>query len=340
MMDKEKRTVVTLIPGDGIGPEIIQGVKKIVGKVTDSILWDEVNAGEDMFNKCGELIPKVVYESIEKNRIALKGPITTPIGHGFKSINVSLRQRYDLFTNLRPVMSSGNNTKYEGIDLVIFRENTEGLYIGIEYDVDDNISQAIKVISTVKSERIIREAFEYALKNNRKKVTLVHKANIMKKTDGKFLRIGQEISKEYGGIEFESVIVDNMCMQLVLDPGQFDVIVTTNLYGDILSDLCAGLVGGLGLVPGANIGKDIAIFEAVHGSAPDIAGKNMANPIGILLSTAMMFDYLDMKNEGDQIRAGIIQAIENKKLTRDLGGQLSTTEFVDEVIENIMMIGG
>lgn len=288
------------------------------------------------FEKTGSLVPENVYNSIEKNKVALKGPITTPVGKGFKSINVSLRQKYDLYTNLRPIKSIVDETgKFSNIDLVIFRENTEGLYVGLEHMIRPDIAEAIKIISKDGSYRIIKESFEYAVKFKRKKVTLVHKANIMKLTDGLFLNTGRELSKEYPTIEFEDVIVDNMCMQLVMNPNQFDVIVAPNLYGDILSDLCAGLVGGLGLVPGANIGDDIAIFEAVHGSAPDIAGKNIANPTAVLLSACMMLDYLGYNNESTKIQEAIRLAIEEGSCTKDIGGNLSTTEFTEKIISLI-----
>ena len=267
---------ITLIPGDGIGYEISESLVKIFDAAKVPVEFETENAGSDVYEKTGELIPESLYESVERNKIAIKGPITTPIGKGFRSINVYLRKKYDLYTNFRPSRNlPGIKTRYENIDLAIFRENTEGIYIGEEkYENDEKTSAiAIKRITRKGSERIIRSAFEYAKNNGLSKVTAVHKANILKFTDGMFLEIAREVSKNYEGIELEELIVDNMCMQLVTNPEKFRVIVTMNLYGDILSDLVAGLVGGLGVAPGANIGDDIAIFEAVHGSAPDIAGK-------------------------------------------------------------------
>ena len=271
---------VTLIPGDGIGPEISKSVTDIFEAAGVEVEFEIENAGEKVYNETGELIPESLYKSIEKNKVALKGPITTPIGKGFRSINVYLRKKYDLYSNIRPIKTlPGIKTRYENIDLVIFRENTEGLYIGEEkFENEEQTSAiAIKRITKKGSFRIIKAAFEYAKANNLNKVTVVHKANILKITDGLFLDTAREIAKDYPGITVEEVIIDNMCMQLVMNPEKYQVIVTMNLYGDILSDLCAGLVGGLGLAPGANIGEDIAVFEAVHGSAPDIAGQNKAS---------------------------------------------------------------
>lgn len=327
-------TNVTLIPGDGIGPEVADAVMKIIDASGANIKWDVVNAGADVYEKTGTLVPDEVYQSIETNKIALKGPITTPIGSGFRSINVMLRKKYDLYSNIRPVQTlPGLNTPFSNIDLVIFRENTEGLYIGIENEEDDGTMVAKKVITPNGSERIIRKAFEYAKSMNRKSVAVVHKANILKLADGLFLETGRSVAKDYPEIELKEVIVDNMCMQLVMNPSQYDVIVTMNLYGDILSDLCAGLVGGLGLVPGANIGTDLAIFEAVHGSAPDIAGQNKANPIALLRSGCMMLDYLNMNNEADSIRTAIEAVLsQGTSLTADMGGQASTQELTTAII--------
>ena len=276
---------ITLIRGDGIGPEVTDSAIKVLETLTDDLNFNVMNAGIGMLEKYGTLVPEAVFDSIEATRLVLKGPIMTPIGEGFRSINVMLRKKYDLFSNIRPILSiPGVKSRYEAVDLIIFRENTEDLYVGVETVVDVDTRHAIKVITRSGSTRIIRAAFDYARQNGRKKVTLVHKANILKETDGFFLSIGQEISKNYPDIVFDALIVDNMCMQLVMNPNQFDVIVTMNLYGDILSDLCAGLVGGLGVVPSANIGHGFAMFEPVHGSAPDIAGKNIANPTAMLLS--------------------------------------------------------
>lgn len=328
-------TNVTLIPGDGIGPEVADAVMKIIDASGANIKWDVVNAGADVYEQTGELVPDAVYQSIEANRIALKGPITTPVGSGFRSINVMLRKKYDLYSNIRPVQTlPGLNTPFKNIDLVIFRENTEGLYIGIEAEKEDGSMEAKKIITPKGSERIIRKAFEYAKTMNRKSVAVVHKANILKLADGLFLETGRKIAKEYPDIEMKEVIVDNMCMQLVMNPLQYDVIVTMNLYGDILSDLCAGLVGGLGLVPGANIGKDLAIFEAVHGSAPDIAGQGKANPIALLRSGCMMLDHMGKDKEANSIRNAIESVLsDGQVLTPDMGGTSSTTDLTNAIID-------
>jgi len=329
---------ITLIPGDGIGPEVTHSAKRVIEATGLKISWDIVNAGADVYKDRGVLVPDEVFESLEKNRIALKGPITTPVGCGFRSINVLLRKKYDLFSNIRPVKKiPGIETPFKDVDLVIFRENTEDLYSGIEKSTSEDSAEAVKVITRKASLRIAKKAFEYAEKNNRKKVTAVHKANIMKLTDGLFLDCAREISKTYPDIEYEEVIIDNMCMQLVMNPSRFQVIVTTNLYGDILSDLCAGLVGGLGIVPGANIGEDMAIFEAVHGSAPDIAGKNIANPTALILSGAMMLNYIGETEKADAIADAVSKTIsEGKYITMDLGGSSSTSDMTDAIIEKIL----
>ncbi len=322
---------VVLIPGDGIGPEVSSAARRIVDATGVSIDWIVEEAGAHMFERVGTLVPDSVYAAIEKHRVALKGPITTPIGTGFKSINVSLRQKYDLFANVRPVRSLGR--KSGEIDLVIFRENTEDLYAGREIRISDDEVHAIKVITRQASERIAKAAFEFARVNSRKTVTAVHKANIMKMADGLFLESFRAIASSYPEIKVNEVIVDNMCMQLVMRPGSYDVIVTENLYGDILSDLAAGLVGGLGLVPGANIGADCAIFEAVHGSAPDIAGKGLANPVAITLSAAMMLDYLNEQKAAGAIRAAVGKVVENRQsITPDLGGTGNTESFTRAII--------
>ncbi len=310
---------ITLIPGDGIGPEVAFAVRDIVDKVK-KFDWEIVEAGESVSNISGELVPLKTYQSLEENKLALKGPITTPIGKGFRSVNVSLRKKYDLYQNIRPIKDDKL-----GIDLIIFRENTEGLYIGEETEISPDEMISIKRITRKGSERIIRKSFEYAKNKGYKKVTLVHKANILKKTDGLFLSIGREIAEGFD-IELEEVIVDNMCMQLVMNPQKYNVIVTMNLYGDILSDLCAGLVGGLGLIPSANIGDHMAIFEAVHGSAPDIAGKDLANPIALLRSAIMMLEYLGMFKEASLIEQAIQTTLKTTK-TKDLGGSATLTEF-------------
>ncbi|KXG74701.1 isocitrate/isopropylmalate dehydrogenase family protein [Thermotalea metallivorans] len=329
---------VTLIPGDGIGPEVIEAAKNVIEAAGVQIDWDIVNAGADVYENEGVLIPERVFESIEKNKIALKGPITTPIGCGFQSINVLLRKKYDLFSNVRPVKTiPGINVPFQHVDLVIFRENTEDLYMGLEKKISEDAAEAVKRITKKGSTRIIRAAFDYADKNNKTKVAVVHKANIMKLTDGLFLQCAREIAEEYPHIHLQEVIIDNMCMQLVMHPSQFEVIVTTNLYGDILSDLCAGLVGGLGVVPGANIGENMAVFEAVHGSAPVIAGKNMANPTAVILSGAMMLDYLGEREKSQVISQAVTETIrQGKYLTKDLGGSASTTDMTKAIIENML----
>ena len=329
---------ITLIPGDGIGYEISESLVKIFDAAKVPVEFETENAGSDVYEKTGELIPESLYESVERNKIAIKGPITTPIGKGFRSINVYLRKKYDLYTNFRPSRNlPGVETRYNNIDLAIFRENTEGIYIGEEkYENEEKTSAiAVKRITRKGSERIIRSAFEYAKNNGISKVTVVHKANILKFTDGMFLNIAREISKEYENIELEELIIDNMCMQLVTNPERFKVIVTMNLYGDILSDLVAGLVGGLGVAPGANIGDDIAIFEAVHGSAPDIAGQNKANPLALLLSSIEMLKYLKLDDFAKNIEKAILKTLTDGYKTADLGGNATTTEFTDKIIENL-----
>ena len=329
---------ITLIPGDGIGYEISESLVKIFDAAKVPIEFETENAGSDVYEKTGELIPESLYESVERNKIAIKGPITTPIGKGFRSINVYLRKKYDLYTNFRPSRNlPGIETRYDNIDLAIFRENTEGIYIGEEkYEYEEKTSAiAIKRITRKGSKRIIQSAFEYAKNNGISKVTVVHKANILKFTDGMFLDIAREISKEYENIQLEELIIDNMCMQLVTNPERFKVIVTMNLYGDILSDLVAGLVGGLGVAPGANIGDDIAIFEAVHGSAPDIAGQNKANPLALLLSSIEMLKYLKLDNFAKNIENAILKTLTDGCKTADLGGSATTTEFTDKIIENL-----
>lgn len=333
-MTEQKK--ITLIPGDGIGTEIAQAVRTMVDALELGLEWEEVHAGEAEWERTGSLIPDAVFESIERNKVALKGPITTPIGKGFRSLNVHLRKKYDLFANIRPVRSLGNESKFSDVDITIFRENTEDLYAGIEERVSEDEARSIKVITRKGSERIAKKAFEYAKDHGIERVTVVTKANIMKYTDGLFLDTVRQVAKDYPDIELEEVLIDNICMQLVMRPEHYQLIVTENLYGDILSDLCAGLVGGLGLVPGANIGEDIAIFEAVHGSAPDIAGKNLANPTALALSAAMMLDYLGEKEGAKRLREALRQAVSNPETTtRDLGGPLSTTEFTEVVVRLI-----
>jgi isocitrate dehydrogenase (NAD+) len=333
---------VTLIPGDGIGPSITAATVRIVEASGADIAWDEQLAGMAGVAKYGDPIPDSTLDSIKRNRIALKGPLETPIGEGFRSINVALRKTFDLYANVRPAYSIVPGGRYDNIDLVLVRENTEGLYVGIEHYIrmgDDPraAAESIAIITRGGSQRVVRYAFEYARAHGRKKVTLVHKANILKYSQGLFLDTGRMVAREYAGeIEFDERIVDAMAMDLVLRPQRFDVIVTTNLFGDILSDEISGLVGGLGLAPGANIGEAGAIFEAVHGTAPDIAGKNVANPGALVLAACMMLDHLGDTDRAQQIRRALEGTIrDGKVLTRDLGGTATTTEFTDAVMARL-----
>lgn len=329
---------VTLIPGDGIGPEITAAVKAVFGALQAPVEWEEQNAGLAALNEQGELVPQALIDSLERNRLGLKGPITTPVGEGFRSVNIQLRQHFDLYASIRPCKSlDAIPTRFQNVDLVIFRENTEGLYSGLEYcDERLGIVDTICRISKKGCQRIVRAAFEYAKNNGRKKVTLVHKANILKQAGATLLNAGKEISKDYPGIQMEDLIIDNMCMQLVTRPERYDVIVTTNLFGDILSDLSAGLVGGLGVAAGANIGENMALFEAVHGSAPDIAGKGLANPTAILKSGVMMLRYIDENHLAEKLERAIGVTLQKKEyVTADLGGKASTLEFTDHLIRNM-----
>ena len=328
---------IAILPGDGIGPEIMKQVLRIMAAVDVPFTFIEKDAGITALEKYGSLLPDETLKTISDCGIALKGPITTPIGGGFKSINVTLRQKFDLYANVRPVLNlPGVKTRFENVNLTIVRENTEDLYAGIENQIDDDTAESIKRITRKCSERIARYAFEYARANKRKTVACVHKANIMKLSDGLFLRVCGEVAKEFPDIEFRDVIVDNCCMQLVVRPEQFDVIVTENLYGDILSDLCAGLVGGLGVVPGANIGKDVAIFEAVHGSAPDIAGQNKANPTALLQSAVLMLRHIGEHARADRIMTALLKVLAQPELrTGDLGGKGTTSSFGDAIIANL-----
>lgn len=329
---------VTLIPGDGIGPEITEAVKAIFSAAQVPVTWEEENAGQTTFDAIGELIPATLLASLEKNKVALKGPITTPVGKGFKSINVQLRQMFDLYSNVRPAKTTaGVNTRFDKVNLVLFRENTEGLYAGLEmFDERLQISDSIARVTRTGCEKIVRAAFEYASRHGCKKVTVAHKANILKSAGALLLGVAAEIAKDYPDVQMDDKIIDNMCMQLVTKPEQFDVVVTTNLFGDILSDLCAGLVGGLGVVAGANIGDNMAIFEAVHGSAPDIAGKGLANPTALLRSALMMLHHLDMKAEANRIEAALEATLLNKEeCTGDLGGRASTMEFAQNIIRKL-----
>ncbi|HEY8400744.1 MAG TPA: isocitrate/isopropylmalate family dehydrogenase [Cytophagaceae bacterium] len=332
------RKKVTLIPGDGIGPEIMKSLKDIFSAAQVPIDWEEVNAGQTALDTTGELIPKNLIDSINTNKVALKGPITTPIGKGFKSVNIQLRQLFDLYANVRPCKNiEGVKTRYENVDLVLVRENTEGLYSGLEvYDERLDIADSIARITKQGCENIIRFAFEYAKRNNRKKVTLVHKANILKIAGSTFLKAGLAVSKDYPEITMEDVIIDNMCMQLVSKPEKYDVIVTTNLFGDILSDLCAALVGGLGVVSGVNFGREVAIFEAVHGSAPDIAGMGIANPTAILKTGIAMLEHLQLSDHARRIDAALEKTLAVKEnCTGDLGGSATTEKFTNKIIENL-----
>lgn len=326
---------VTMIPGDGIGPEISEVMMDLVGKVCTDICWDVQEAGEKIFEKTGNLIPPSVFDSLEKNRIGIKGPMMTPIGSGFRSLNVLLRKKYDLYCNMRPIRSiRGIDGRYPQVDLVIFRENTEDLYAGLEEYESADCAKSIKIITRSASMRIAEAAFSYAEKNKREKVTVVTKANIMKFTDGLFLECARDTAKKYPKITLEEVLVDNMAMQLVLNPRQYGVILTENLYGDILSDLCAGLVGGLGLVPGANFGADMAIFEPVHGCATQLAGKNLANPTAMILTACMMLEYLEEREAADRIRRAVEEVLSHPEFrTADLGGKTGTSRFAEYLIE-------
>lgn len=331
------RQIVTMIPGDGIGYDISKAVRRIIDASGAAIDWEVVEAGEALIPQYGTPLPDHVLESIRKNKIALKGPITTPVGGGFRSVNVTLRKELDLYANVRPAKSFPNIiTRYEDVDLIIVRENTEDLYVGVEHKVGDDAAESIKIITRKASERIARYAFELAKRENRKKVTAVHKANILKLSDGLFLESVRKVAEEYPEIQFEDVIVDAMCMKLVQDPSAFDVLVMPNLYGDILSDLCAGMVGGLGVAPGANIGTEIAVFEPVHGSAPPIANQNIANPLALLTSGVMMLKHLGQMEAADKIMAAVTEVLAEKTaLTADLGGNTGTSEFADAIIAKL-----
>lgn len=323
---------VTLIPGDGIGPEVSGAMVKVVKAAGVDIEWDKVEAGESVMEEYGTPLPDYVIESIKKNKIAIKGPITTPVGKGFRSVNVTLRQALDLYVNLRPIKSfKGIKSRYEDVDLVVVRENTEDLYAGIEHKIGNYGAESIKLITRPACERIVDFACRYIKENNRKKLTTIHKANIMKLTDGLFLEVAREVSAQ-NSVDHDDVIVDAAAMNLVLNPENYDVMVMPNLYGDILSDLGAGLVGGLGIIPSANIGKEVAIFEAVHGSAPQIAGQNKANPTALIQSAIMMLRYIGEQDKALKIENALEQVfLKSENLTVDLGGSASTTEFADEI---------
>ena len=325
---------VTLIPGDGIGPEVAAAARQVIDASGVKINWQVEEAGEAQIEKFGTPLPERVIESIKNTGVALKGPVTTPIGCGFRSVNVALRKELDLYANLRPAKNYPNiPSRYQNVDLVIVRENTEDLYAGIEHMVGCDAAESIKLFTREGCRRIIRYAFDYAVANDRHKVTAVHKANIMKCTDGMFVEEARRVAEDYPTIELEEMIVDAMCMNLVIAPEKYDVLVLPNLYGDIVSDLCAGLVGGLGVAPGANIGKQAAVFEAIHGSAPDIAGKNMANPTAIILSGVMMLRHLGEKSAAQAIEDALVAvAASGNYLTFDLGGSTGTKEFANALV--------
>ena len=328
---------VTLISGDGIGPEITQAAIRVLDATGVGFEWEEHEAGIRAYEKSGNPLPSELLASIRKNKVAFKGPLTTLVGEGFPSANVALRKELDLYTNFRPVRSvAGVTSRYQDIDLVIVRENTEDLYSGIEHMIMPGVTQGLKVITSYASNRIARFAFDYAKRRGRKKVTAVHKANIMKLTDGLFLESARLVAADFPDIVFDDKIVDNLAMQLVLNPNQFDVLLLSNLYGDIISDLCAGLVGGLGLVPAANIGEDFAVFEAVHGSAPDIAGKGIANPTAIIFSGVLMLRHLGANEAADGVTKAVFEVLsEGDVRTPDLGGKATTWEYADAVVRRL-----
>jgi isocitrate dehydrogenase (NAD+) len=328
---------ITLIQGDGIGPEVTDAVLRIISAAGVAIEWDRQDAGVIAFERTGHALPPVLLESIRRHKVALKGPVTTPIAQGFTSVNVGLRKALDLYANLRPVWNlPGVPARFQGVDMIIVRENTEDLYAGLEHEVVPGVVESLKIITEKASTRIGKFAFDHARKNGRKTVTAIHKANIMKLSDGLFLESVRAVARANPDIKYDEKIVDAACMHLVMNPAQFDVLVMPNLYGDIVSDLCAGLVGGLGVVGAANLGLDTAVFEAVHGSAPDIAGKGLANPTALLLSAVLMLRHIDEGAAADQIMtalSGVLQA--GQTLTRDLGGTASTREFADAVCRAI-----
>jgi len=329
---------ITLIPGDGIGPEVAAAMVSVVeaaGKLTGCAFeWHSFECGAEAHARNGEILPQAALESIAADKVAIKGPTATPIGGGFSSINVAMRKKFDLYNNFRPVKSlPGIKTNYPGIDMIIFRENTEDLYAGLEVMINPDIAQSLKIITRKGSTRIARSAFEYAKKHGRKKIHAIHKANIMKKSDGLFLECCKAVAAEYPEITYAEHIVDNTCMQLVMNPYQYDVILTENLYGDILSDLCSGLIGGLGLVPGANLGANTAIFEAVHGSAPDIAGQDKANPTALIQSAVLMLHHINEPEAANKVQAAVEKVYaEGKSTTRDVGGSVGTKAFTEAVI--------
>ena len=330
---------VTLIKGDGIGPEITDSVMKIINAAGVAIDWDVQTAGADLIETEGTPLPQRVLDSVKQNKIALKSPVTTPIGKGFRSVNVQLRKELDLYANLRPCYNLPNvKTRYDKVDIVVVRENSEDLYAGIERQVDENTAESIKIITKKASERIAKFAFDYAVKNNRKEVCVVTKANICKLSDGLFLECARKIAQQFPQIKFREILVDNCCMQLVQNPNQFDVLLLPNLYGDIVSDLCAGLIGGLGIAQGANIGEDYAVFEPVHGSAPDIAGQDKANPTAMLMSAIEMLNYIGENEAGKRIRLALFDTLDAGIKTVDLGGNASCTKFTQAIIDMLVVL--
>ncbi len=330
-------TKITLIPGDGIGPEITDATLKIIEASGADIEFEEVYAGVTALEKYGDILPSATIDSIGKNSVALKGPLTTPLGGGFRSVNVQLRKIFDLYANVRPAKNfKGIKTPFDGVDLITVRENTEGLYTGIEYEVNKDVTQAVRVITRRATERVIRYAFDLAVSQGRKKVTVFHKSNIMKITDGLFTSVAEEVAKDYPDILCDYLIIDAACMKLVTDPQKFDVIVTSNLFGDIISDLTSGLIGGLGLTCGSNIGKDAAIFEAVHGSAPDIAGQNKANPTALLMAAVQMLYHINQPDAAVKIQTAVERTIEDGKYTTaDIGGTATCSDYAKAVIDNM-----
>jgi len=336
------KTTVTLLPGDGIGPEVSNAAVRVLDAAGADIEWERHIAGRDALEKYGNPLPPEVLESIRRNRLALKGPITTQVGGGFKSINVQLRQELDLYANLRPSRSLPSiASRFTDVDIVVVRENTEGLYSGLEHEVVPGVVESLKIITEKASTRIAQFAFEYAQRHGRKKVTAVHKANIMKLSDGLFLDCFRKVATQFPEIQAEEKIIDNMCMQLVMYPERADVLVMENFYGDIVSDLCSGLVGGLGVVPGANLGTHASVFEAVHGTAPDIAGQDLANPLALIRSGIMMLYHLHKDEEAERVRRALRKVIVDKGIkTRDLGGQATTTEFTDAIVRELEVDAG
>jgi isocitrate dehydrogenase (NAD+) len=325
---------ITLIPGDGIGPEVTGATISVLRATGFEAEWETFVVGAEALSRFGDPLPQDLIDSIKRNKIALKGPVATPIGTGFVSSNVRLRKALDLYANLRPIKSlKGVPSRYEDINLIVVRENTEDLYSGLEHEVVPGVVESLKIITDRASRRIARFAFEYARREGRKRITAIHKANIMKLSDGLFLRCFREVAEDYPEIKADDLIVDNTCMQLVINPNQFDVLLLENLYGDIVSDLCAGLIGGLGVAPGANIGEEIAVFEAVHGAAPNIAGRGIANPTALLLSAVLMLKHLDERERATKVQTALEKVLaEGKVLTRDLGGQATTLQFTDAII--------